>query len=186
MNSHEGDSSGIMYLDRVLLMDEYLYTRREQLDWIVAQHEQFRVEQVLIDDPAIAHAVYQTLLDAGHEGVMLKNRDSLYFSGKRCKNWLKIKPIMETLEIGRVGIGINDKQLSELTEFFSQYIISEDGKTFELKPPVVFEIAYDKSQKTLHYASRYARKLPWLVRERFDKTPEEADSVERVKQLVGG
>ena len=116
MNSHEGDTSGIMYLDGVLLMDEYLYTRREQLDWIVAQHEQFRVEQVLIDDPAIAHAVYQTLLDAGHEGVMLKNRDSLYFSGKRCKNWLKIKPIMETLEIGRVGIGINDKQLSELTE----------------------------------------------------------------------
>jgi len=174
----------------------------------------------LTDDPAVAHAVYQAALDAGHEGVMLKNPDSLYSPGKRGKNWLKVKPIMETLdlvvvgadwgegrranligsyllacydtdtgeflEIGRVGTGITDKQLAELTELFSQYIISEVGSVIELKPAVVFEIAYEEIQKSKHYASGYALRFPRLVRVRFDKTPEDADSVERVERLAGG
>ncbi|MCK4811496.1 MAG: DNA ligase, partial [Methanosarcinales archaeon] len=165
------------------------------------------------------HAVYQAALDGGHEGIMLKNPDSAYSPGKRGKNWLKIKPIMETLdlvvvgadwgegrranligsymlacydpetaeflEIGRVGTGITDEQLSELTELFSQYIISEDGSAIELKPAVVFEIAYEEIQKSPHYASGYALRFPRLVRVRFDKTPEDADSVERVERLAG-
>ncbi|KAF5417302.1 MAG: DNA ligase [Candidatus Methanogaster sp.] len=211
----------IMYLDRVSLIDEDLHTRRERLDAIVSQHEQLRVaEQVLTDDPAIAHAVYRAALDAGHEGVMLKNPDSLYSPGKRGKNWLKVKPIMETLdlvvvgadwgegrranligsyllacydtntgeflEIGRVGTGITDEQLAELTELFSQYIISEDGVAIELQPAVVFEIAYEEIQKSKHYASGYALRFPRLVRVRFDKTPEDADTVERVERVARG
>jgi len=144
-----------MYFDSVLLIDEDFHTRREWLDGVVAQHEQFwMADQVLTDNPAVAHTVYQAALDAGHDGVMLKKPDSLYSSGKRGKNWLKLKPIMETfnfivvgadwdegrcanmigsyllacydptisefLEIGRVGTDINDRQLFELTELFSQ------------------------------------------------------------------
>ncbi len=92
----------------------------------------------------------------------------------------------EFLEIGRVGTGITDEQLSELTELFSQHVISEDGKTIELQPAVVFEIAYEEIQKSPHYASGYALRFPRLVRVRFDKTPEDADSVERVERLAGG
>ena len=211
----------IMYLDRVSLIDEDIHTRRDRLVEIAEPHEQLRVaEQVLTDDPAIAHAVYQAALDAGHEGVMLKNPDSVYSPGKRGKNWLKVKPIMETLdlvvvgadwgegrranligsyllacydtdtgeflEIGRVGTGITDEQLAELTELFSQYIVSEDGGAIEIKPAVVFEIAYEEIQKSKHYASGYALRFPRLVRVRFDKTPEDADTVERVERLAGG
>ena len=89
-----------MYLDRVSLIDEDLYARRARLDAIVEPHEQFSVaDQVLTDDPVIAHAVYQAALDTGHEGVMLKNLDSMYSPRKRGKNWLKVKPIMETLDL---------------------------------------------------------------------------------------
>ena len=58
---------------------------------------------MLTDDPAIAHAVYQAALGTRHEGVMLKNPDSLYSSEKCGKNWLKLKPIMEILDIIVVG-----------------------------------------------------------------------------------
>jgi len=210
----------IVYLDGVSLIDCELHLRREKLDAIVQSHEHLRVaEQTCTDDPDVVHTIYQNALDAGHEGVMLKNPDSVYSPGKRGKNWLKIKPIMETLdlvvvgadwgegrranligsyllacydpdtseflEIGRVGTGITDEQLSELTNLFSQYIISEDGKTIELQPAVVFEIAYEEIQKSPHYASGYALRFPRLVRVRFDKTPEDADSVERVEWLAG-
>ena len=214
----------IMYLDGEALIDEPLHVRRTRLESVVRPHgDDVRIsvaEQVVTDDSGVAHAVYQAALDAGHEGIMLKNPDSAYSPGKRGKNWLKIKPIMETLdlvvvgadwgegrranligsymlacydpdtaeflEIGRVGTGITDEQLAELTELFSQYIISEDGGAIELKPAVVFEIAYEEIQRSTHYASGYALRFPRLVRVRFDKTPEDADDVERVGALAGG
>ena len=213
----------IMYLDGEALIDEPLHLRRKRLEAVARPHgDAARIsvaEQVVTDDPGVAHAVYQAALDGGHEGIMLKNPDSAYSPGKRGKNWLKIKPIMETLdlvvvganwgegrranligsymlacydpetaeflEIGRVGTGITDEQLAELTELFSQYIISEDGGAIELKPAVVFEIAYEEIQKSPHYASGYALRFPRLVRVRFDKTPEDADDVERVGRLAG-
>lgn len=213
----------IMYLDGKALIDEPLHVRRKQLESVVRPHGGAArisvAEQVCTDDPGVAHAVYQAALDAGHEGIMLKNPDSVYSPGKRGKNWLKIKPIMETLdlvvvgadwgegrranligsymlacydpdtaeflEIGRVGTGITDEQLAELTNLFSQYIISEVGGTIELQPAVVFEIAYEEIQKSPHYASGYALRFPRLVRVRFDKMPEDADSIERVGMLAG-
>ncbi|MCK4458764.1 MAG: ATP-dependent DNA ligase, partial [Methanosarcinales archaeon] len=149
----------IMYLDGEALIDEPLHLRRKRLEAVARPHgDAARIsvaEQVVTDDPGVAHAVYQAALDGGHEGIMLKNPDSAYSPGKRGKNWLKIKPIMETLdlvvvganwgegrranligsymlacydpetaeflEIGRVGTGITDEQLAELTELFSQY-----------------------------------------------------------------
>ena len=211
----------IVYLDGAALIDEALHVRRERLEAVVRPHDRLMAaEQVVTDDPDVVHAAYQAALDAGHEGIMIKNPDSVYSPGKRGKNWLKIKPIMETLdlvvvgahwgegrranligsyllacydpdtseflEIGRVGTGITDEQLSELTELFSQYIISEEGGAIELKPAVVFEIAYEEIQKSPHYASGYALRFPRLVRVRFDKTPEDADSIERVGMLAGG
>ena len=211
----------IMYLDSAPLIDLALHERRRRLDAIVESGERITVaEQVVTDDPMTAQTAYQAALDAGHEGIMLKALDSVYSPGKRGKNWLKIKPIMETLdlvvvgadwgegrranligsyllacydpetseflEIGRVGTGITDEQLAELTNLFSQYVISEDGGAIELKPAVVFEIAYEEIQRSTHYASGYALRFPRLVRVRFDKTAEDADSVERVERLAGG
>jgi DNA ligase-1 len=42
-------------------------------------------------------------LDAGHEGIMLKNPDSTYTPGKRGQNWLKRKPDVETLDLVVTG-----------------------------------------------------------------------------------
>ncbi len=44
-------------------------------------------------------AVYREALEAGHEGAMLKNPTSTYTPGKRGKNWLKLKAVMETLDL---------------------------------------------------------------------------------------
>ncbi|MCX9076165.1 MAG: DNA ligase, partial [Candidatus Methanoperedens sp.] len=47
--------------------------------------------------------IYKEALDAGHEGVMLKNPGSFYTPGKRGKNWLKLKPVMDTLDLAVIG-----------------------------------------------------------------------------------
>ncbi len=42
-------------------------------------------------------------LDAGHEGVVVKHPESVYSPGRRGKNWLKIKPEPETLDLVVTG-----------------------------------------------------------------------------------
>jgi DNA ligase-1 len=170
--------------------------------------------QVLTDNPEEAERIYKEALAAGHEGIMIKNPDSVYAPGKRGKNWLKIKPVMETLDlvvigatwgegrranflgsyrlacanpdsgklldIGWVATGLTDEVLSELTETFKNLILVQKGMEVELKPAVIFEVAYEEIQKSTNYSSGFALRFPRLVAVRDDKSVEEADTLERV------
>ncbi|PSQ50379.1 DNA ligase [Halobacteriales archaeon SW_6_65_15] len=55
------------------------------------------------DDPEEIASIEAEALDAGHEGIMLKNPDSTYSPGRRGKNWLKRKPDVETLDLVVTG-----------------------------------------------------------------------------------
>jgi DNA ligase-1 len=50
-------------------------------------------------DPAPAEALYREALDAGHEGLMLKNPAASYQPGRRVGRLLKLKPTMEPLDL---------------------------------------------------------------------------------------
>jgi len=55
------------------------------------------------DDADEIEAIDAEALDAGHEGIMLKNPESTYSPGRRGKNWLKRKPDVETLDLVVTG-----------------------------------------------------------------------------------
>jgi len=208
----------ILYLNGESLIDIPLARRREKLEEtcdgsIVAK-------QTITDDPAVIEMIYKEALSAGHEGVMLKNPESFYSPGKRGKNWLKMKPIMETLDlvviggqwgegrrtkfigsyllacrdpntekflpIGRVGTGISDEQLEDLTKLFKDMIILENGIHVDFEPKIVFEVAFDEIQKSPNYESGYALRFPRLVNIRSDKSIEDSDTIERIEQLYIG
>ncbi|WP_128478131.1 ATP-dependent DNA ligase LigA [Halorussus pelagicus] len=57
----------------------------------------------LADDADEIASIETKALDAGHEGIMLKNPDSTYSPGRRGKNWLKRKPDVETLDLVVTG-----------------------------------------------------------------------------------
>ncbi|MDF9747129.1 ATP-dependent DNA ligase LigA [Natrinema salsiterrestre] len=50
------------------------------------------------DDPDEIESIDAEALEAGHEGIMLKNPDSTYSPGRRGKHWRKRKPDVETLD----------------------------------------------------------------------------------------
>ncbi|PKP56853.1 MAG: hypothetical protein CVT89_05470 [Candidatus Altiarchaeales archaeon HGW-Altiarchaeales-2] len=87
------------------------------------------------------------------------------------------------LTIGRLGTGFTDEQFKEMTENLRELITREEGKDVEIRPSVVIEVAYEEIQKSPSYTSGYALRFPRLVRFRGDKSPEEADTVERVEEL---
>jgi DNA ligase-1 len=60
-------------------------------------------KQLVTSDVKKAEKFYSEALTAGEEGVMVKNLDSEYQPGRRVGYWLKVKPIMETLDLVVVG-----------------------------------------------------------------------------------
>lgn len=205
----------LIYLDGKSTVDLPLSRRRELLEGIV--DPSILASQVVTDSVQKAEEIYRQALETGHEGLILKNPLSLYAPGKRGKNWLKVKPVMETLDlavigakwgegrrasflgsyrlacldeatgklldIGWVATGLTDEALAELTEMFRELILVQMGMEVELKPAVIFEVAYEEIQKSQSYSSGYALRFPRLVRVRDDKSLEEADSLERVESL---
>jgi DNA ligase-1 len=82
------------------LLDEPLLTRHDHLtdrldDGVSDLH--------VTDDIAELAEIESAALEAGHEGVMLKNPASTYTPGDRGRNWLKRKPDVETLDLVVTG-----------------------------------------------------------------------------------
>ena len=92
----------------------------------------------------------------------------------------------ELLTIGRMATGFSDEQLKEMTETLKADVSEEIGKEVKLKPKVVVEVAYEEIQKSPTYTSGYALRFPRLVRIRPDKGPEDADTLQRIEQLLAG
>ncbi|MCL2141893.1 MAG: ATP-dependent DNA ligase [Methanimicrococcus sp.] len=210
----------LLYADGVSYIEKPLVERRKKLSELVKSNARIRVEELTITkDPEKAAEVYQAAISAGHEGIMIKNPTSAYSPGKRGKNWMKRKPIMDTLdlivvggewgagkrknkigsyflacldpsrniflEIGRVGTGLSDELLDNLTDQFSDLIESESGVTLKFKPEVIFEIAFEEIQKSPNYQAGYALRFPRLIRVRDDKTIDEIDTIDKIEHMYG-
>jgi DNA ligase-1 len=91
----------LLFIDGESLIDTELVKRRKKLEEIC--DKSIVAGQTITDSAAQIDTIYKEALAAGHEGVMLKNPASLYTPGKRGKNWLKLKPIMDTLDLVVVG-----------------------------------------------------------------------------------
>ncbi|MCX6680114.1 MAG: ATP-dependent DNA ligase [Methanothrix sp.] len=213
----------LIYLDGKSVTHLPLSERRALLEKITKQNPAsfaLLADQVLSDSVEAVEEIYRQALNAGHEGLILKNPSSVYAPGKRGKNWLKIKPVMETLDLvvigakwgegrrasflgsyrlgcrdtatgnlldmGYVATGLTDEALAELTSMFRELILLEKGMEVEIKPAVIFEVAYEEIQRSPNYSSGYALRFPRMVAVRDDKSLEEADSLERVVSLYKG
>jgi len=90
----------ILYLDGETLIDLPLSERRKRLEGAVTL---FLAPQVVSSDLPEIERTYKSALEAGHEGIMIKVPGSPYSPGQRGKNWIKIKPEVDTLDLAVIG-----------------------------------------------------------------------------------
>jgi DNA ligase-1 len=90
----------ILYLDEETLIDLPLEERRKRLESVVSM---YIAPQVVSSDPREIERTYKAALDAGHEGIMIKVPASPYSPGQRGKQWIKIKPEVDTLDLAVIG-----------------------------------------------------------------------------------
>ncbi len=112
-------------------------------------------------------------------------------TGKRAK-WLSSFTIAckkgdKFLEIGKVGTGIKEKgagvTFTQLTEMLKPLIIKQKGREVTIKPKILIEVDYEEIQRSPTYSSGFALRFPRVVKIRYDKPADEADSLEKVKRL---
>jgi DNA ligase-1 len=80
----------LLHLDGEDLLDTPLRERAARLE-ALAPH--LRIPGTFTDDPETAAGALKDSLQAGHEGVVVKDASSLYTAGRRGKSWLKVKPV---------------------------------------------------------------------------------------------
>ena len=79
-----------LHVDGDDLLDAPLEERAARLDAIAAG---LRIPSLLTSDPDAAEQVLEEALEAGHEGIVVKDASSRYSAGRRGKAWRKVKPV---------------------------------------------------------------------------------------------
>ena len=94
----------LLYLDGVSYLNETFRERWNQLNKIISENKSFKLaEHLETEDFEKADKFYKKSLAAGQEGVIVKNLDAPYQPGKRVGYWLKVKSILDPLDLVVVG-----------------------------------------------------------------------------------
>ena len=70
-----------------------------------------------------------------------------------------------------------------MTRYLKKLIVRQQGNRVIVLPKIVVEVAYNEIQKSPKYKSRMALRFARIARIRIDKSPEEADTIERVREI---
>ncbi len=87
------------------------------------------------------------------------------------------------LNIGKAYSGLTDAEILEMTKWFLEHTIEDQGFRLQVEPKIVLEVAFNNIMKSDRHSSGYALRFPRIVRLRPDKLPEEADTMERVREI---
>jgi ATP-dependent DNA ligase I len=90
------------------------------------------------------------------------------------------------VNIGKAYSGLTDAEIAEMTKWFLDHKIEDQGFRLVVEPKIVLEVAFNNMVLSDRHESGYALRFPRIVRLRPDKLPEDADMIERVRDIYEG
>jgi len=195
------------------LMDNSL---RERLPFILKFHKQaVRCADGTYDAPVWnigSDAFYNTAINDGYEGIMIKDLNAPYESGKR--SWIKYKPPRieldvvvtgarygdgkratvfgsydiavkdgtEFVPVGSIGTGFSDIDLISLTQQGKKIIQRVENGTYELLPRIVLEVTADLVTRDAN--DNLGLRFPRLLRIRSDKPVSDINTIQDVEGMI--
>jgi DNA ligase-1 len=84
------------------------------------------------------------------------------------------------LNVGKAYSGLTDVEIAEMTKWFLDHTVEDQGFRRAVEPKIVLEVAFNNVMKSDRHNSGYALRFPRIVRLRPDKLPEEVDTLQRV------
>jgi DNA ligase 1 len=90
------------------------------------------------------------------------------------------------VNIGKAYSGLTDAEIAEMTQWFLDHTVEDQGFRRVVEPKVVLEVAFNNMMRSDRHESGYALRFPRIVRLRPDKSAEEADTIERAREIYEG
>jgi DNA ligase-1 len=87
------------------------------------------------------------------------------------------------VNIGKAYSGLTDAEIAEMTKWFLEHTIEDQGFRRIVEPKIVLEVAFNNMMRSNRHESGYALRFPRIVRLRPDKLAEEVDTVERAREI---
>ena len=87
------------------------------------------------------------------------------------------------VNIGKAYSGLTDAEIAEMTKWFLEHTVEDQGFRLVVEPKIVLEVAFNNVTRSDRHESGYALRFPRIVRLRPDKLPEDADTIERVREI---
>ncbi len=185
------------------LMDNSL---RERLGFIV----KFPKQAVRVTEDS--DSFYNLAINDGYEGIMIKDLNGTYESGKR--SWIKYKPPRieldvvvtgarygdgkratvfgsydiavkdgtEFVPVGSIGTGFSDIDLISLTQQGKKIIQRVENGTYELLPRIVLEVTADLVTRDAN--DNLGLRFPRLLRIRSDKPVSDINTIQDVEGMI--
>jgi DNA ligase-1 len=89
----------------------------------------------------------------------------------------------ELATVGKTFKGLTDDEIIEITERLKGLIVREEPHLVVVVPKIVVEVAYNEVQKSPKYDCGMALRFARITRIRDDKSPEDADTIQRVREI---
>ena len=87
------------------------------------------------------------------------------------------------VNIGKAYSGLTDVEIAEMTKWFLEHTIEDQGFRLLVEPKIVLEVAFNNMMKSDRHDSGYALRFPRIMRLRPDKSAEDADTLERARDI---
>ncbi|MBU0628700.1 MAG: ATP-dependent DNA ligase [Nanoarchaeota archaeon] len=124
----------ILYYNGKNLIKEDFQKRRELIEKLITNKPKKIqvVTNLITEDEKKVEKFYKDSLSAGNEGIMFKKLDSPYKPGARVGHMVKMKPVMETLDLVIVGAEWGTGKRANWLSSFTLACIDEDGNFLEI------------------------------------------------------
>ena len=90
------------------------------------------------------------------------------------------------VNIGKAYSGLTDAEIAEMTQWFLEHTLVDEGFRRQVEPKIVLEVAFNNMMKSDRHESGYALRFPRIVRIRTDKSAEDADTLGRAREIYEG
>lgn len=88
--------------------------------------------------------------------------------------------------IAHVATGLDDKTLAELSQLVEPLITRQKGRKVRIEPKIVLEVAFSEIVKSPEYESGYSLRFPVVKGIRYDLSPVDVDTLDRIDTMFKG
>ncbi len=87
------------------------------------------------------------------------------------------------LNVGKAYSGLTDAEIAQMTEWFLEHTIDDQGFRRTVEPAIVLEVAFNAVMRSDRHESGFALRFPRILRLRLDKAAAQIDTLERVGEI---